>query len=51
MSGEIPAELGSLTNLVLLNLYDNELTGVIPPELSMLTNLTGLYLSDNRVGR
>ena len=39
LSGEIPAELGSLTNLQVLNLYDNELSGTIPAELGQLTNL------------
>ena len=33
LSGEIPAELGDLTNLVLLYLSDNQLTGCIPAGL------------------
>jgi hypothetical protein len=31
--------LGNLTNLILLNLGGNQLTGPIPPELGDLTNL------------
>ena len=32
-------ELGSLTNLTILSLWGNELTGEIPVELGSLTNL------------
>ena len=39
MTGEIPAELGSLANLQQLYLYDNQLTGEIPTELGSLANL------------
>ena len=46
LSGEIPAELGSLSNLILLNLGFNELDGEIPAELGSLSNLTELYLND-----
>ena len=38
-SGEIPGELGGLTNLEDLNLSGNQLTGEIPGELGGLTNL------------
>ena len=44
MTGEIPPELGGLSNLTLLYLHDNQLTGEIPPELGGLSNLTGLVL-------
>ena len=47
MTGTIPAELGSLTGLIFLNLESNELTGTIPVELGNLTNLMGLYLGGN----
>ena len=36
LSGEIPAELGNLTNLSLLNLDRNQLSGEIPAELGNL---------------
>ena len=39
LTGRIPAELGSLTNLEYLSLTRNELTGIIPPGLGQLTNL------------
>jgi len=39
ISGEIPPEIGNLTNLTSLGLYSNELTGSIPPEIGNLTNL------------
>ena len=39
LTGEIPAALGSLTNLAELSLYSNELTGEIPAALGSLTNL------------
>ena len=47
MGGEIPAELGSLSNLITLELARNELSGEIPPELGSLTNLTKLELAGN----
>ena len=47
--GEIPNELGSLTNLELLGLHDNALTGGIPPELGRLTNLVTLALQSNNL--
>ena len=49
LSGAIPPELGSLTNLMYLSLSDNQLSGAIPPELSNLTNLTDLSLYDNQL--
>ena len=49
LAGELPAELGSLTNLIKLDLSSNELTGSIPPELGSLTNLKELYLGGNRL--
>ena len=47
LTGEIPPEIGKLTNLTGLLLYDNELTGVIPSEIGNLTNLIYLMLSSN----
>ena len=49
LSGEMPVELGGLTNLTGLHLSYNQLSGEIPLELGGLTNLTGLYLSGNRL--
>ena len=39
LTGEIPAELGNLTNLERLGLEGNQLRGEIPAELGNLTNL------------
>ena len=47
--GEIPPELGNLTNLTQLHLEVNELSGSIPPELGNLTNLTQLHLEVNEL--
>ena len=47
MSGEIPAELGSLSNLEWLYLYANDLSGQIPAGLGSLSNLTQLFLNEN----
>jgi Leucine-rich repeat (LRR) protein len=33
LTGEIPSEIGNLTNLTSLVLSNNQLTGEIPPEL------------------
>ena len=49
LSGEIPAELGSLSNLVVLYLRGNELSGEIPAELGSLSNLTKLGLQSNEL--
>ena len=49
LSGEIPAELGSLSNLTALYLNGNELSGKIPAELGSLSNLTALYLNGNEL--
>ena len=43
LTGEIPAEIGNLTNLIRLDLSDNQLTGSIPAEIGNLINLLGLY--------
>ncbi len=47
LSGSIPPELGSLSNLWWLHLEGNQLSGAIPPELGGLSNLEGLYLHNN----
>ena len=45
LSGEIPAELGSLSNLIQLLLRYTNLSGEIPVELGSLSNLGSLELS------
>ena len=47
LTGEIPPELGSLSNLTALYLDTNALSGEIPPELGSLSNLTDLSLHGN----
>ena len=42
LTGEIPAELGNLTQLGVLYLYSNRLTGEIPAELGQLSRAGGL---------
>ena len=49
LTGSIPAELGDLTNLQMLNLDNNQLTGSIPTELGDLTNLEVLGLYNNQL--
>ena len=49
LSGEIPAELGNLSNLAELDLAQNQLTGEVPPELGNLSKLTDLYLWENKL--
>ena len=39
LTGEIPPEIGDLTNLSNLNLSSNQLSGEIPPEIGKITNL------------
>ena len=50
LSGTMPAELGDLSKLTVLDLYKNKLTGTIPPELGNLNNLTHLNLYRNWSG-
>ena len=49
LSGEIPPEIGQLTNLEVLYLNGNEHTGEIPSWIGNLTNLTHLNLSYNEL--
>ncbi len=49
LTGEIPRELGGLSNLTTLSLRDNNLTGEIPRELGGLSSLTTLSLRDNNL--
>jgi len=47
LTGEIPSEIGNLTNLIYLNLSYNQLTGSIPSSIGNLTNLEELSLKMN----
>jgi Leucine-rich repeat (LRR) protein len=47
--GQIPADLGLLTDLTYLSLYDNQLTGTIPSSLGALTALTLFTLYTNQL--
>ena len=49
LTGTIPSELGSLTNLEALYLRGNQLSGDIPVELADLANLWSLELNSNRL--
>ena len=49
LSGQLPAELGQLTDMRVLTLDFNQLSGPIPPELGQLTDLGGLYLGYNQL--
>jgi hypothetical protein len=47
LSRTIPTELGLLSRLSILWLFNNSLTGTIPTELALLTNLQELFLESN----
>ena len=49
INGEIPADIGDLTNLIYLNLSANNLSGSIPVEIGGLVNLNYLYLQNNDI--
>lgn len=49
LSGNIPAELGKLSQLQCLVLYDNKLRGTIPAELGNLSLLQILNLTNNKL--
>ena len=44
LSGEIPAELGSLSNLRELSLGENDLSGCVPSSLADQLNFVGLEI-------
>jgi Leucine-rich repeat (LRR) protein len=48
-TGNIPPQLGNLSNLERLDLESNQLSGNIPPELGNLVNLEVLNLSKNQL--
>ena len=47
LDGSIPAQLGQLSSLTILNFHSNALTGQIPNEIGNLTNLEQLLLHNN----
>ena len=47
LTGQIPPELGSLSDLEALHLEENQLTGTIPSNLENLSQLKSLVLSEN----
>ncbi|KAG6692166.1 hypothetical protein I3842_10G099900, partial [Carya illinoinensis] len=47
--GSIPAELGNLSSLIILELTNNELKGPIPTTLGRLRMLQGLSFGDNKL--
>ena len=49
ISGQIPAEIGTLDSLEILWLEDNQLTGPIPPEIGNLEELMYLILHHNQI--
>ena len=49
MTGEIPPEIGELTNLKTLGLSGNRLSGDLPSQLRNLSNLEHLSLSNNLI--
>ena len=49
LTGIIPAQLGGLTRLEVLDLHGNRLSGPIPPQLGSLTRLEVLNLHSNRL--
>jgi len=49
MVGQIPSELGNLTELIWLNLKDNQLSGSLPPELGHFMKLENLEIGGNQL--
>jgi len=47
LTGPLPSELGLLTHLTYLNLYENQLNGPIPTEIGKLTELKAMLLAGN----
>lgn len=49
LTGSLPAELGSMTNLERLHLDNNQLSGTIPSELGNLSSVRTMYLQGNQL--
>ena len=47
LTGEIPPEIGNLTNLIYLKLYSNQLTGEIPSEVCDLYAINNSTINNN----
>ena len=50
LRGELPPELGGLSELRNLRLWSNQLSGLVPPELAGLTKLEQFAVGGNRLG-
>ena len=48
-TGNLPAKMANLSNLLSISINDNQLTGSIPSEWERLTNLTTLELINNQL--
>ncbi|WP_435261219.1 leucine-rich repeat domain-containing protein [Tenacibaculum sp. nBUS_03] len=49
LEGSLPAEIGVLNHLKMLNLTLNKLTGLLPDSIGNLTSLNALFLGDNKL--
>jgi len=49
LSGQIPAAIGDLKEIVSINLSENEITGYIPEEIGQLVNLEILSIGTNKM--
>ena len=49
ISGTIPAQIGDLSGLTVLYLYNNSLSGPLPSEMANLTELQHLYIDNNKL--
>ncbi|MCB0278035.1 MAG: hypothetical protein KDD94_00930, partial [Calditrichaeota bacterium] len=49
LDGTLPAEIGDLNELIVLDLRSNQLSGEIPAEIANLTKLITINLSDNNL--
>mmetsp|Transcript_29564 Transcript_29564/g.39334 ORF Transcript_29564/g.39334 Transcript_29564/m.39334 type:complete len:109 (+) Transcript_29564:172-498(+) len=49
LNGQLPTEVGELTSVKVMSLYDNQIHGILPENIHKMNNLQLLYLHSNKI--